>query len=249
MFPKIQNQLLALRMNPILWTIFILLSMCFCFIIAQYSGSVGQYSLALLGILILALSYKNTPTDWKMQAVVSFSLAIPTEYFLSVHLNWYTYAWGTVPPWVYVGHSIVHLGALVLATYIIRKSSYNKWFIRLALLLTFTYGVISFVIANDVVGLVCSLFMLIIIGRRSKYQTFFACFSLFVVWLEFWGVYFGQWHWAPVIFGNIQQANPPANIVAGYCILAWATITVSEKVLVLSKDNFRLFPKVEVADS
>lgn len=248
MITKIQNWLLFLRLNPVLLTVFILFSMCFCFIVAEYSGSIGQWSLAMLGVIILALSYKNAPDDWKVQAFVSFALAIPTEYFLSIYLHWYSYAWGAVPPWVYAGHSIVHFGALVLAAFILRNKYFNKWFIRIVLGLTLAYGLASFVFANDLVGLVCSLIMLVIIGKKSKYQTFFACFSIYVVWLEFWGVYFAQWHWAPYIFGNIQQANPPANIVAGYCALAWATTIVSEKIVDYSRKRQELYSSASAMD-
>lgn len=248
MFNTVQARLLTLRTNPMAWSAIILLSMCFCFFIAKNTGDLGQWTLALLGIIIMCLSFKRTPHDWKIQAAVSFALAIPAEYFLSIYLHWYTYAWGAVPPWVYIGHSIVHLGSLVLAAYLIKNKSSSKWFIRSALLLTLIYGIYSFTTSNDVVGLACTAFILLVIGIRSSYQVFLASFSMFVVWLEWWGVFFGQWHWAPTVLGAVNEANPPANIVAGYCVLAWITIFVSEKLLILSKKRFFVFPVTDLAE-
>lgn len=220
----------SIRKRPILLSIVILSSMCFCFFMASFVGYLGQWLLLLLGSVILVLSLAGVPEEWKMQLLVSFILAIPIEYFLSVFLGWYSYSFGTVPPWVFIGHSIVHFGALVLGFYLANNQKYKKYFLRAALLLATLYGVISFILFNDQIGLICTIIMIFLIGYKSKYQLFYASFWMFVVWLEWWGVFFGQWHWASSFVG-LSQANPPANIVAGYCVMAWLTIYISERIV------------------
>lgn len=225
-----RDYLSSIRKRPILLSIVILSSMCFCFFTASIVGSLGQWLLLLLGSMILILSLKGIPEDWKIQLLVSFILAIPIEYILSVYLGWYSYSYGTVPPWVFIGHSIVHFGALVLGFYLANNQKYKNYFLKIALLLAVLYGVTTFIYFNDQMGVICTIVMIFLIGYKSKYQLFYASFWMFVVWLEWWGVFFGQWHWVSSFVG-LSQANPPANIVAGYCAMAWLTIFISERIV------------------
>lgn len=189
---QINNFAKNLVNKPVVLTLIILMSMIFCFSLAENSGTFGQWFLLVLGAPILLLSTSGVPESWKIQLLISFILAIPIEYILSVYLGWYSYSYATVPPWVFIGHSIVHFGALVLGLYLLENQKYKNLFIKFALLTAVLYGIGNLIFLDDQIGFICTIIMTFLIGYKTKYQLFYASFWMFVVWLEWWGVFFNQ---------------------------------------------------------
>ena len=209
------NPLARLTAHPWLWLGVTLLSMPACFLCARHVSHPLQWGMAALGAAALAAATSNASSSHRRQTLTVVLLSIPIELALSDGLGWYHYTFGTVPPWVPVGHGVVYFCALNLSGRLTPAGT--RWLLACVLPIACMYALAGALTgAPDSVGMIATGMLLAITVALKGRRGFFAVMWLLVCWLEVWGVSVGQWTWAEQIFTALPEGNPPAGIVGVY---------------------------------
>jgi hypothetical protein len=170
-------------------------------------------------LVLVVLLRRETPLV-RVQTLVVVALATCVEYTFSPLLQAYTYAIGTVPPFVPPGHGLVYLAALTLGRSVL-AGRYRRPLIAATVLAGAAWaaaGVLGLVAGrHDVLGafwLACLLGFLAWGPNRMLYVGAFVVVS----YLELAGTALGVWQWAPTdpVLHVIGQGNPPSGAAGGY---------------------------------
>ena len=209
------NLLARLTEHPWLWLVVTLLSMPACFLCGRYLSHPLQWGIAALGAAALVAATSDATSSHRRQTLTVVLLSIPIELALSDGLGWYRYTFGTVPPWVPVGHGVVYFCALNLSSRLTPTGT--RRLLACVLTIACIYALVSALTgAPDSVGVVATILLLAITAAVKSRRGFFAVMWLLVCWLEIWGVGIGQWTWSEQVFGVLPEGNPPAGIVGVY---------------------------------
>ena len=209
------NLLARLTERPWLWLSVTLISMPACFLCGRYLSHPLQWCMAALGAAALAAATANATSSQRRQTLTVMLLSVPIEIALSDGLGWYHYTFGTVPPWVPVGHGVVYFCALNLSSKLTPGGT--RRLLACVLVVACMYALVSALTgASDSVGVIATVMLLAITAAVKSRRGFFAVMWLLVCWLELWGVGIGQWTWADQILTVLPEGNPPAGIVGVY---------------------------------
>jgi hypothetical protein len=227
------NLLARLTGRPWLWLVVTLISMPACFLCGRYFSHPAQWGIAALGAAALSAATSDATSSHRRQTLTVLLVSIPIELALSDGLGWYHYTFGTVPPWVPVGHGVVYFCALNLSSKLTPAGT--RRLLACVLPIACVYALVSALTgAPDSVGVIATITLLAITAAAKSRRGFFAVMWLLVCWLEIWGVSIGQWTWADQILTVLPEGNPPAGIVGVYAaadLLVMALAALSYRTL------------------
>jgi hypothetical protein len=211
------NPLARLTQRPWLLLGVTLLSMPAVFLCGRCLSHPLQWLVAGLGAVALAAATSDAPSSHRRQTLTVVLLSIPIELAVSDGLGWYHYTFGTVPPWVPVGHGIVYFCALNLSASL--TAAGTRRLLTCVLPLACLYAAASALTGHhDTVGVATTIILLAVTAGARSRRGFFAVMWLLVFWLEISGVSIGQWTWSSRILTTLPEGNPPAGIVGMYAL-------------------------------
>lgn len=158
------------------------------------------------------------PRHMKKIMLYAIVVAIIGETLFSLVLGMYTYRLDNIPLYVILGHALIYLATYYLAKEPVLWRNSEK-IVHYLFAATVLYSSLWLVFAQDVLGFLLMLSLIIILRRYKQSRLFFLLMFFMVAYLELLGTYYRCWAWPNVWFDVvtfIPSANPPSGIGVMY---------------------------------
>ena len=162
--------------------------------------------------------YRRVSHSMKRLMLYGVVIAFGGEVVFSLLLGMYHYRLDNIPIYVPLGHAVLYASVAYMA----KEPWLHKhetrilyWLYRIMI----GYSFLWLLFANDVLGFLCLLVILLVFHYRPQSKRYFLLMFFMVVYLELLGTYFGCWTWAKVwfdVFTFVPSANPPSAISVFY---------------------------------
>ena len=178
------------------------------------------------GISAFLVMFYSSSKKLKEQMVYAVIIGFLGEHLFSLVFKMYTYRLGNVPIYVPFGHAILYRVVVRFSKnplIVFHRDQIEKLFAIFIII----YGTLFLVFANDVLGFIMSLLVIILMMFRPKERLFYFSMYVVVAYLEIIGTTYQCWYW-PKIFCNsvpfLPSANPPSGISLLYFLLDLSTL-------------------------
>lgn len=171
-------------------------------------------------IVIMAFTWVYYFASKPIKQLMLFGLivALMGEIVFALILGMYTYRLDNIPIYVPFGHALIYASVyyLVKEPLVLKHKEKITVFLYYSMIL---YSTLWLIFADDVLGFICMLVILILFKCYPNTKLFFLFMFFFVVYLELLGTYYGCWSWPPIWFDKFSlfsSANPPSGISVFY---------------------------------
>ncbi|SFV63103.1 hypothetical protein MNB_SM-4-1666 [hydrothermal vent metagenome] len=145
-------------------------------------------------------------------------VAVLGEFLFALAFGMYTYRLENLPIYVPFGHSMAYVSVYYLVKEPLVKQ-HKKVIENILYILMILYSTFWFLFANDTLGFICMLMILVLFKRFPHTKLFFLLMYFVIVYLELIGTYYECWVWPNIWFDKItfiSSANPPSGISVFY---------------------------------
>ncbi|ETI62107.1 hypothetical protein [Marinomonas profundimaris] len=178
----------------------------------------GQWLTNGLVLLCFAWVYFRVTRKIKKLMLYGVGLAYLGEVVFSIVLGMYEYRLENVPFYVPFGHSLVYAAVFYIQKekLIQRNKSHLVFVLYWGMI---AYSSLWLLFDQDVLGLVCTLVIVLLLKKKTGNELFFLIMYFMVVYLELLGTYYQCWEWPDTWFSIvsfISSSNPPSGIGVFY---------------------------------
>jgi len=173
---------------------------------------------ALIGFTIL---YFRSTKRVRELMIYAFVIGVIGEQIFSIWLHMWTYRLEHMPLYAPLGHAAIFARTFAFSKApIVQK--YAKDLVKILAVIILIYALYFLIIYNDVFGFVMTIFIFLLLLKRSRDRVFFLTMYVVVMGVEIAGTTFKCWYWpkeAFEVFSFLPSANPPSGISLFYFLL------------------------------
>ncbi|MDH5784418.1 MAG: hypothetical protein OEZ16_02280 [Chromatiales bacterium] len=203
-----------------LFIVFLLLTPINFFIDSIWMGQKvagSQWLSNIIVLLLFLLFYKKGTRRLRRLMRYGIPIAIFGETLFSQVLGMYEYRLGSIPIYVFLGHSVVYATVYLL----VREDWFKESKIVQPLMLLGSTALAFYWLVkwSDLLGFLCFAGILLVYHRAGSNRLFYLTMLCVVAYLELLGTFFGCWYWPDYWFGTVTwmpSGNPPTGIALVY---------------------------------
>lgn len=205
---------------------------------------------AIGGFLAFSVMFYRSTSRVREQMLYALVIGFLGEHLFSIVFGMYTYRLGNIPLYVPFGHAIllrVVIHFCKKPAVIFHTKQIEKWITIFILIYSFLF----LLYANDVLGFIMSLLVIILLINRPKERLFYLSMYVVVAYLEIIGTTYQCWSWPKVFCGTfpfLKSANPPSGISLFYFLLDISSFLIYKQRHILAWKRLKKIQKSKEAN-